>query len=60
MPRHAAWLAVLSFWGADFAINACQLPVRVLATDSVAHAHQDVVMSRFSVTDCAGKVCAPL
>ena len=28
----AAGVALVSFWLADFAINACQLPVRVLAT----------------------------
>ena len=47
--RFATWIAVAAFWCADFAINACQLPVRVLATDAIAHAHQDEVMSRFSI-----------
>jgi hypothetical protein len=48
--------AVASFWIADFAINAALLPVRVLASTTVEREHQDEIMARFSVTDCAGKV----
>jgi len=36
----AATLVLVSFWFADFSINACQLPVRVLATDCVEHEFQ--------------------
>ena len=45
---------------ADFAINAAQLPCRVLATDIVEESLQETVMARFSVTDNAGKVVAYL
>jgi len=53
-----AIICLASFWVADFSINAAQLPCRVLATEVVPPHLQDVVMSRFSVADNAGKVCA--
>eukprot|EP00613_Pedinella_sp_CCMP2098_P030290 CAMPEP_0171736888 /NCGR_PEP_ID=MMETSP0991-20121206/32557_1 /TAXON_ID=483369 /ORGANISM="non described non described, Strain CCMP2098" /LENGTH=374 /DNA_ID=CAMNT_0012333703 /DNA_START=102 /DNA_END=1223 /DNA_ORIENTATION=+ len=62
-PRLRVWgaaFALLSFWVADFSINAAQLPLRVLASSMVGHEHQDEVMARFSVTDNAGKLFAYL
>jgi len=53
-----AIICLTFFWVADFSINAAQLPCRVLATEVVPPYLQDVVMSRFSVADNAGKVCA--
>jgi solute carrier family 45 protein 1/2/4 len=53
-----AGVAIVSFWVADFAINAAQLPCRVLATDIVEESLQEAVMARFSITDNAGKVVA--